>query len=129
MDRIMIPTDKEVEEWYEENIDIFCSASSAIYKFRQWLEEYKLLNNNSNGWISVEKDLPPVSTFVDGYNEKWIDEDYNPEGIRQCFLEDSAVWISSDWNNELDQWITDDKSTPSHWKQRNFKPIQQPIKP
>lgn len=41
----MIPTDKEVSKWYDENIDKDCSASSAIYKFRQWLEEYKLLNN------------------------------------------------------------------------------------
>jgi len=34
-----LPTDKEVEEWFVENIDEGCSASSAVYKFRLWLQE------------------------------------------------------------------------------------------
>jgi hypothetical protein len=33
-----MPSDKEVSEWYELNIDND-SASSAIYKFRMWLKE------------------------------------------------------------------------------------------
>lgn len=39
----LLPTDEEVEKWYTENITRTdgkeCSASSAIYKFRLWLNE------------------------------------------------------------------------------------------
>jgi hypothetical protein len=37
-----LPTDKEVEQWFEDNIGTVndCSASSAIYKFRLWLRDY-----------------------------------------------------------------------------------------
>lgn len=33
-----LPTDEEVSDWYSGNIDADCSASSGIYKFRQWLK-------------------------------------------------------------------------------------------
>lgn len=37
----LLPNDKEVDQWFEENIGTVndCSASSAIYKFRLWLKE------------------------------------------------------------------------------------------
>ena len=37
--RSMLPTDEEVGNWFTENIDMGCSASSGIYKFRLWLKE------------------------------------------------------------------------------------------
>jgi excinuclease UvrABC ATPase subunit len=37
--RWSLPTDSEVGEWYDLNIDSETSASSAIYKFRLWLKE------------------------------------------------------------------------------------------
>ena len=42
-----LPTDTEVEQWFTINIgDVNdCSASSAIYKFRQYLNERQKLNN------------------------------------------------------------------------------------
>jgi len=36
--KIILPTDKEVEQWFDKNID-GDSASSAIYKFRLWLKD------------------------------------------------------------------------------------------
>jgi hypothetical protein len=35
----ILPNDFEVKKWFEENINEKCSASSAIYKFRLWLED------------------------------------------------------------------------------------------
>lgn len=35
----VLPSDKETETWFDENIAEGCSASSAIYKFRLWLKE------------------------------------------------------------------------------------------
>lgn len=32
------PTDQQISDWYVENIDFDCSASSAIYKFILWLK-------------------------------------------------------------------------------------------
>lgn len=37
MNNIKLPADDAVQNWFEENIDKECSASSAIYKFRLWL--------------------------------------------------------------------------------------------
>lgn len=34
-----LPADDAVQNWFEENITKECSTSSAVYKFRQWLEQ------------------------------------------------------------------------------------------
>lgn len=34
-----LPTDAQVKDWFDENIEKDCSASSAIYKFRIWLKQ------------------------------------------------------------------------------------------
>ncbi len=39
IEKLMPPTDKETEEWFELWIGTGCSASSGIYKFRNWLKE------------------------------------------------------------------------------------------
>lgn len=35
----ILPTDQECEQWFTENIEEGCSASSGIYKFRLWLND------------------------------------------------------------------------------------------
>lgn len=35
---VLLPADDAVQNWFEENVDKECSASSAVYKFRLWLE-------------------------------------------------------------------------------------------
>ena len=72
-----VPTDQEVKDWYDANIgndpENPCSASSAIYKFRQWLKErestgYKI------GSLAIEaksQELYPITNtdrddFTDG---------------------------------------------------------------
>src|SRR6185503_14849050 len=72
----------------------------------------------NNVWVKVENDLPPTCTIVDGFNEIWIDEDFNPEGIRECFLADEGYWTSAEWNNDQDCWDADNKFAPTHWEQR-----------
>jgi len=34
-----LPTDEEVFDWYQSNIEEDCSASSAIYLFREWMQK------------------------------------------------------------------------------------------
>ena len=40
------------------------------------------------------------------YNEKWINEDYNPKGIRIGFLDDVSGWVTAKWCNYHDCYHT-----------------------
>jgi hypothetical protein len=73
-------------------------------------------------WIELKKETPPPSTVVLGYNKKWVDEDFEPEGIRETFMQDDGVFLSAKWNNSMDEWVTDDKTKPTHWMQRPQPP-------
>lgn len=73
-------------------------------------------------WIDVREDKPPVNTVVLGYNKLWIDEDYEPEGIRECFYTDENEWCSARWNNSMDEWIADRDTSPTYWMQRPEPP-------
>lgn len=50
---------------------------------------------------NVSNTLPEINTPVLGYNEEWIDEELNPNGICECFLSDTEVntWHIAQWNN------------------------------
>ncbi|MNS37847.1 hypothetical protein D3C72_700800 [compost metagenome] len=68
--------------------------------------------------IIIDTDLPEQATKVFGYSKEWINEDFNPEGIRECHycgtsIED-AEWQSSKWCNSCDEWHADD-TVPTHW--------------
>jgi hypothetical protein len=54
-----LPTDKEVHKWFDENIGVNnnCSASSAIYKFRLWLNEREQKPKFKNGKLHVIKSV------------------------------------------------------------------------
>lgn len=81
------------------------------------LEEY-FEKNPVHDWIPVTKQLPKPEDFeVTGYSKEWIHEDYNPRGIRSCFINgDGTDWVSAKWCNSQDYWHGDDESAPTHWK-------------
>jgi len=56
----LLPTDSEVEKWYDMNISEMdeCSASSAIYKFRLYLKE------------RFEQKLKPIEHNISGFNTR-----------------------------------------------------------
>ena len=80
-------------------------------------------------WIKVSEKLPTPGTEVLLYNEKWINEDFNPKGIRIGFRDDVSGWISAYWCNYHDDYHTrtsdeddlqfvDSKAenqVPTHW--------------
>lgn len=49
-------------------------------------------------WIEINEENKPHGLIL-GFNEKWIDEDFNPEGVRLCHWCDLSGWVSSYWNN------------------------------
>ena len=71
--------------------------------------------------------LPEFGRPCIGYNSAWIDLDFNPSGISECFLQESDedYWIISKWDNDQDYWqsinsidIFGDTETlppPTHW--------------
>jgi hypothetical protein len=70
----------------------------------------KIINND---------DLPEQATAVLGFSKEWIDEDFNPDGIRECHYSgstvESAEWISAKWWDYQDCWNVDTITKPTHW--------------
>lgn len=70
-------------------------------------------------WNELSKVDAPWGTVL-GFSPEWIDEDYNPQGIRECFKNGNGTqWISSRWNNYHGYYVTDDSeeygTKPTHW--------------
>lgn len=64
-------------------------------------------NDEENNWIFIDEDnLPEIGTEFLLKNEKWINEDYNPLGIRLGFRCDLMGWVSSYYCNEHDEYHT-----------------------
>jgi len=77
---------------------------------------------DADKWVRVEDGLPDHGILVNGYSHLWEDEDYNPKGIRQCFIDDLSGWTSPVWNNEADCFDTL-TSPPTH-----YQPLPKPPK-
>lgn len=57
-------------------------------------------------WISIkDRPLQREDGQVLGFNPEWIDEDFNPSGIRVGFLSEDG-FTSATWNNEQDCFDT-----------------------
>ena len=65
------------------------------------------------GWANKEKQIDgvdyeinvPIGEEVIAFNEKWIDEDFNPNGTRVGFMQDDG-FVSATWNDEQDCYDT-----------------------
>lgn len=69
-------------------------------------------------WVNVDSNnLPEDGVPVLGFSKYWIDVDFNPQGIRECFyINDNLFgWRSAVWNPVFDEWDTDDTSIPEYW--------------
>lgn len=53
-----LPAADAVQNWFEENIDKDCSASSAVYKFRLWLESLQVVRQVGAVWVKASERLP-----------------------------------------------------------------------
>lgn len=57
-------------------------------------------------WIDINKQPLEEGIEVIAYNEKWIDEDSNPNSTRIGFLNGDGNFTSATWNNEQDCYDT-----------------------
>ena len=87
----------------------------------------------NNVWISVDDKPIPKGQFVIAYHPKWVDEDFNPQGVRIGFQGDDGFISAYWWDSEDDfiaigkwKWENDprmqeflnchlDNSEPTHW--------------
>lgn len=56
-------------------------------------------------FISLEEELPPEGEEVLFYNENWINEDFNPRGIRFGFMNNDDFITAHYWNDQ-DTYVT-----------------------
>lgn len=88
-----------------------------------------------SSWIKTNEDLPPFGTEVLGYHPTWIDDDFNPEGVRVCYLQEQLdepdLWCIAIWDNDMDNWCNytqlekrydEQVAAPSHWMQKPTPP-------
>lgn len=79
-----------------------------------------------NPWVSLDEMVsPPFSEPVDGYHPDWVDEDFNPDGIRECFWtgsEDEPHWFCAAWLDYQDCYETVENQPPTHWRKRPAPP-------
>lgn len=62
----------------------------------------------------IEKEVE--GQVVIGYSPEWIDEDYNPKGVRECFTccAGEKGWTSMKWCGYHDDWHCDNDTAPTH---------------
>jgi len=95
-------------EWIESRIASVIIEERAKVRYQPiW---YSLEELKSSG-LKIE-----IGKEFLGYSPEWVDEDYNIDGIRVCFLneDDNGPWISTYWNNYQDFYATDDSTSPTH---------------
>lgn len=70
----------------------------AFRKGAKWADEHPY-------WHKTSEEMPEFGVEVIAYHEKWIDEDFNPNGTRAGFIQDDG-FTSASWNNEQDCYNT-----------------------
>lgn len=57
-----------------------------------------------------DENLPNIGQEVIGYNSKWVDLDFNPEGTRLGFVNPDGEFVSLYWWDYQDTYIEISKS-------------------
>jgi hypothetical protein len=58
-------------------------------------------------WVKTEQvdytELQTGESFI-GYNPNWVDADWNPKGVRECYPDEGSetFWTSMKWNGDYD---------------------------
>lgn len=76
-------------------------------------------NEEPTSWKPVNNtDSPEQAHWFLGYSPEWVDDDFNPQGIRECISLDvgeTRFYLSAKWNNDLDCWDTEETTVPTFW--------------
>lgn len=100
----MIDEKKIEKAAFEETFGIYGESESLEKGFvcgAKWADNHPYYPH----WYRTSEKELPFGEEVITFNEKWIDEDFNPNGTRIGFLQDDG-FISATWNNEQDCYDT-----------------------
>jgi len=68
-------------------------------------------------WEEVGTTIHSENSPMLGFSEAWKDADFNPTGIRECFLNGDRTWVSAKWIDYQDCYREDECSPPTHWRE------------
>lgn len=74
-------------------------------------------------WIQSDLSEPPVGEAVIGCASRWLDEDFNPRGVRECMRTDEGPWISATWNPAHDCYENSFGDPPDYWMRFPITPL------
>src|SRR5712671_917890 len=87
-------TDVAIAEHSEIKLDVFGHTANTVAE-SVWRRDTKM------NWIPTTERLPEVYKPVIGFADRWVHQDYNEMGMRECFRNDDE-WQSAAWNNYQD---------------------------
>ena len=90
---------------YRDALKLSTFGDFEYIDIQEAFEEGAKWADNHPYWHKTEEELPEHGFEVIGYSEGWIDEDFNPKGMRVCYLDDFG-WHSAKWNNDQDCWYS-----------------------
>jgi len=70
---------------------------------------------SDDNWILTTEKLPKTFPVL-CYSPEFIDDDFNPLGIREGHYTDSVGWTTVEWFDHQDCYNTDITKVPTHWK-------------
>ena len=67
-------------------------------------------------WIPIDAPLNPDEGIeMIAFHPDWIDEDFNPKGIRIGFFDGDGSFVSAKWIDHQDSYIEDNTVMPTHY--------------
>ena len=99
-----------------KQVEIVKEKNEEIFRLKA---ENERLRGEVDVWHNYSTDKPPVGIEVIGQSDEWINEDYNPNGVRIGFQnidEENGPFITAKWNDYQDFYDTIEDSKPTKWK-------------
>ena len=110
----MTDINKQIEEdareydWQQELFNYMSNEHDILLLNSDMHEVYMICQKeftHSSRWRKVSEELPPEGEEVLFFHEDWIDEDFNPKGIRIGFYE-SDDYTTAKWWSIQDCYMT-----------------------
>ena len=98
----------ELNKQIEEEANLYASVASNVSDYNTLFHSFKKGYKSclhSSRWRKVSEELPPEGEEVLFFHEDWIDEDFNPKGIRIGFYE-SDDYTTAKWWSIQDCYMT-----------------------
>lgn len=68
---------------------------------------------------------PEFGVEVIAFSPEWIDEDFNPKGIRIGFFDGDGSFVSAKWIDYQDSYTEDNTVMPTHYMDIPENPVQE----